>query len=285
MDETRNDAPQAGAPEKPAPAKQPPLRRVGSFTLGVCLIAAGLFFLGWYFVPGFPTQLVLKIAPAAGLVLLGGEVLYFARKPERWKYDFMSVLVCLLLMGGCFCLALLPRVWDAFSPERSRTSSQLSQAYTAEVYSAIRRAAPEVGLKDVYGSLYLYTSDVKTLQQYEAGNGRLSLTVELFGPYTSAETFAQDCRAVTDAIQSCSPQPDEVRFAWEADNQPDAALESGALQYTEQYALQLDGLAPLDWTASQMARETKVESLLDEENEEPEASSAERAEHSGSRKD
>ncbi len=256
----------SAAPE--TPAKQPPLRRVGSVTLGVCLIAAGVFFLGWYFVPGFPTQLVLKIAPAAGLVLLGGEVLYFAQKPERWKYDFMSVFLCLLLMGGCFCLALLPRVWDAFGPERHNTGSQLSKEYTAEVYNAIRRAAPDVSLKDIDGSLYLYSSEVKTLQQYEAGKGRLCLTVELFGPYTSAETFAQDCRAVTDAIQSCGVQPDEVSFAWKAENRPDAALQSGALQYTEQYTLQLDGLAPLDWTAEQMARETKVEHLLDEENEE-----------------
>ncbi len=268
MDETKNDAVFAAEPQKPA--KQPQLRRVGSFTLGVCLIAAGLFFLGWYFVPGFPTQLVLKIAPAAGLVLLGGEVLYFARKPERWKYDFMSVLVCLLLMGGCFCLAMLPRVWDEFSPERQHTSNRLSQEYTAEVYEAIRKAAPDVGLKDVYGSLYLYTNEVKTLQQYETGKGHLSLTVELFGPYTSAERFAQDCRTVTDAIQSCGLTPDQVNFTWKAENQPEAVLENGTLQYAEKYSLELDGLAPLDWTASQMARETEVESLLDEENEETE---------------
>lgn len=49
MDETRNDAPLTG--EAPQPAKPQPLRRVGSFTLGVCLIAAGIFFLLAYFVP------------------------------------------------------------------------------------------------------------------------------------------------------------------------------------------------------------------------------------------
>lgn len=51
MDETRNDAPLTG--EAPQTAKPQPLRRVGSFTLGVCLIAAGIFFLLAYFVPGF----------------------------------------------------------------------------------------------------------------------------------------------------------------------------------------------------------------------------------------
>ena len=69
MDETRNDAPQTG--EAPQTAKPQPLRRVGSFTLGVCLIAAGIFFLCYYFVPGFDWQLVVRIAPAAALVLLG----------------------------------------------------------------------------------------------------------------------------------------------------------------------------------------------------------------------
>lgn len=74
MDETRNDAPLTG--EAPQTAKPQPLRRVGSFTLGVCLIAAGIFFLLAYFVPGVDWKLTLKIAPAAGLILLGGEVLF-----------------------------------------------------------------------------------------------------------------------------------------------------------------------------------------------------------------
>lgn len=40
----------APAPEcKPA---EKPLRRVGSLTLGACLIAAGVFFLLYFFVPG-----------------------------------------------------------------------------------------------------------------------------------------------------------------------------------------------------------------------------------------
>lgn len=79
MDETRNDAPLTG--EAPQTAKPQPLRRVGSFTLGVCLIAAGIFFLLAYFVPGVDWKLMLKIAPAAGLILLGGEVLFFAARP------------------------------------------------------------------------------------------------------------------------------------------------------------------------------------------------------------
>lgn len=248
--------------------KQPPLRRVGSFTLGACLIAAGIFFLLTYFVPGFPTQPVLRIVPAAGLVMLGGEVLFFAARPGRWKYDFWSVLICLVLMGGCFCLSLLPVVWDELGPERNQASMKLGQEYTTEAYDKIKQTAPDVRVKNISGNAYLYSSEAKTLRDVNAGNGYLSLTVELFGDYDSVQAFAQDCRRVTDAVQQCSALPDELRIAWAPDNDPGQSLAAGTLQRVEQYTLELDGIAQLDWTAEQMAKQTEIQYLLDEENEE-----------------
>lgn len=279
MDETRNDAPLAG--EAPQTAKPQPLRRVGSFTLGVCLIAAGIFFLLTYFVPGFPTQPVLRIVPAAGLVMLGSEVLFFAARPGRWKYDFWSVLICLVLMAGCFCLSLLPVVWEEIGPQRRQTELRLGQEYTAEAYDRIKTAAPEVRVKDIRGYAYLYSSKAETLRDLGAGDGHLSLTVVLFGDYDSVQAFAQDCRRVTDAVQQCSALPDELRIAWAPDNDPGQSLAAGTLQRVEQYTLELDGIAQLDWTADQMAKQTEVQYLLDEENEETaesEASSEESAE-------
>lgn len=262
----------SAAPEMPG--KQPPLRRVGSFTLGVCLIAAGIFFLLTYFVPGFPTQPVLRIVPAAGLVLLGGEVLFFAARPGRWKYDFWSVLICLVLMGGCFCLSLLPVVWEEISPQRRQTELRLGQEYTAEAYDRIKTAAPEVRVKDIRGNAYLYSSKTETLRDLDAGDGHLSLTVELFGDYDSVQAFAQDCRRVTDAVQQCSALPDELRIAWSPDNDPEESLGTGTLQQVEQYTLELVGIAQLDWTADQMVKQTEVQYLLDEENEETAESEA-----------
>ena len=256
------------------PGEQPPLRRVGSFTLGACLIAAGIFFLLTYFVPGFPTQPVLRIVPAAGLVLLGGEVLFFAARPGRWKYDFWSVLICLVLMGGCFCLSLLPVVWEEISPQRRQTELRLGQEYTAEAYDRIKTAAPEVRVKDIRGNAYLYSSKTETLRDLDAGDGHLSLTVELFGDYDSVQAFAQDCRRVTDAVQQCSALPDELRIAWSPDNDPEESLGTGTLQQVEQYTLELVGIAQLDWTADQMAKQTEVQYLLDEENEETAESEA-----------
>lgn len=256
----------SAAPEMPG--KQPPLRRVGSFTLGVCLIAAGIFFLLTYFVPGFPTQPVLRIVPAAGLVMLGGEVLFFAARPGRWKYDFWSVLICLVLMGGCFGLSLLPVVWEEIGPERDQASMKLSQQYTADAYAQIRKSDPDAPVKDISGNVYLYTGAVKTLEDIDGGSGYVTLDVELSGSYGSAEQFAQACRSMTDAVQQCRPQPDTLIFAWSPDNDPGQSLTAGTLQRVEQYTLELDGIAQLDWTAEQMAKQTEIQYLLDEENEE-----------------
>lgn len=262
----------SAAPEMPG--KQPPLRRVGSFTLGACLIAAGAFFLCYHFVPGFDWQLALKIVPAAGLVMLGGEVLFFAARPGRWKYDFWSVLICLVLMGGCFGLSLLPVVWDELGPERNQASMKLSQQYTADAYAQIRKSDPDAPVKDISGNVYLYTGAVKTLEDIDGGSGYVTLDVELSGSYGSAEQFAQACRSMTDAVQQCRPQPDTLIFAWSPDNDPEESLGSGTLQQVEQYTLELDGIAQLDWTADQMAKQTEVQYLLDEENEETAESEA-----------
>ncbi len=263
MDEENKAASTAPA----APQQEQPRRRVGSLTLGVCLIAAGIFFGCYYFVPGFDGQLVLKIASAAGLVLLGCEVLFFACRPGRWKYDFWSVLICLVLMGGCFCLSLLPVVWEEIGPERNQASMKLSQQYTADAYAQIRKSDPDAPVKDISGNVYLYTGAVKTLEDIDGGSGYVTLDVELSGSYGSAEQFAQACRSMTDAVQQCRPQPDTLIFAWSPDNDPEESLGTGTLQQVEQYTLELVGIAQLDWTADQMAKQTEVQYLLDEENE------------------
>ena len=256
-----------------------PRRRVGSLTLGACLIAAGIFFLCYYFAPGFDWQLVVRIAPAAALVLLGCEVLFFAARPGRWKYDFVSVLVCLGLIAVCMCLSFLPVVWSKIDPARGQNETKLSKAYTTQVYEALRKEDPDLRLRDVYTNLYLYANDVNALQEMQPGDGHLSLTVMLYGPYDSTGAFAQDCRSVADAVQACTTQPDVLRITWSPDNDPGQSLSSGTLQYVEQYTLELDGTVQLDWTADQMEQQTEVQYLPDEENEpEEEAAFSEEAE-------
>ena len=272
----------APAPEQKPAEKRPaekPLRRVGSLTLGACLIAAGVFFLLYFFVPGFDVQLTLKIAPAVALVLLGCEVLFFAARPGRWKYDFVSVLVCLGLIAVCMCLSFLPMVWSEIDPARGQNEMKLSKAYTTQVYEALRKENPDLRLRDVYTDLYLYSNDVNALQEMQPGDGHLSLTVMLYGPYDSTGAFAQDCRSVAGTVRAGTLQPDELRIVWSPDNDPGQSLDSGTLQRVEQYTLELDGTVQLDWTADEMERQVEVQYLMDEENEpEEEAAFREEAE-------
>ena len=109
---------------------------------------------------------------------------------------------------------------------------------------------------------------VKTLEDIDGGSGYVTLDVELSGSYGSAEQFAQACRSMTDAVQQCRPQPDTLIFAWSPDNDPEESLGTGTLQQVERYTLELVGIAQLDWTADQMVKQTEVQYLLDEENEE-----------------
>ena len=74
-----------------------PLRRVGTLTLGVCLIAAGTLFLLARFLPGLPWLVIWQVLPAAGLILLGCEVLYYSARPGACRCDFGSVVLCLLI--------------------------------------------------------------------------------------------------------------------------------------------------------------------------------------------
>lgn len=280
MDEKKTEQEQTAKFERPSPAEpaaaakaraaqEMPRRRVGSITLGGCLIAAGVFFLLYYFLPGFDWLLTLKIAPAVGLILLGCEVLFFSLRPGRWKYDFVSVLVCLCLIGCCFCMTLLPLVWAEIDPARQLTQEKLRDEYVSQVYAQMQTAAPGIALKDVEGSLHLSTgTDVTTLEELAQSNESsryLTLEVELFGPYESAEEFAEDCRALTDAIRACGVQPNRVSFDCAPTADPAQMLETGAVPPKEYY-LRLDGAVQMDWTAGQMAGQTEVVEAIEEEN-------------------
>ena len=242
----------------PAPEHKPaekPLRRVGSLTLGACLIAAGVFFLLYFFVPGFDVQLTLKIAPAVALVLLGCEVLFFAARPGRWKYDFVSVLVCLVLMAGCFCMAMLPLLWDEVSGENQQTMNRLSAQAIDELYTACKQDAQDIAIRDISGRLYLSGPKAETLQQaaaLPAGDTCLTLTVELFGPYDSAAAFARDCYTLTALAKQCTVPPEKLHFTWDALSAAESSLNTGSLLYTEDYSLDLSGPVQLDWTVQQM---------------------------------
>lgn len=249
------------------PETNAPIRRVGSFTLGLCLIAAGIFFLFYYFVPKFDWMLTLKILPAAGIILLGVEVLYFASKPERWKYDFLSVFFCLILIGGCFCLMLVPTLLREYGPQQTLRRNELFDAYRTEVYEDFKQDAPDIPIRNMYGGLNNYYSSADTLEELAKENSKqdIYLRIELEEAYPDAESFAADCRTLMNIIQKQAIQPYEVMFESSMGEQP--------------LYLDLQDTVQQDWTEKQMleqlAKQQQYEAdldaaesdALDEENE------------------
>ena len=257
--ETAAEMPKNTAPKPP---KDQPVRRVGSLTLGVCLIAAGVFFLSYRFIPESVRQMVLEIAPAAGLCLLGGEVLYFAAKPQRWKYDFLSVFICLVLMAGCFCMSFLPIVLSRYSPENEIRAVRISRLYEDALYQSIQKEASDVSLKDMTAWMNSYYGDGETLEDaaddLNSGLGVLRVNVELYGPYDQKAAFALDCRKLMDVVQQQHVQPTVITFYYE-----DADAK------TPSYTLSLNSRVQMDWTADKMTKEVEQEDLSDTDDDEP----------------
>ncbi|MDR3552951.1 MAG: DUF5668 domain-containing protein [Clostridia bacterium] len=73
-------------------------RRVGTFTLGMVLVAFGALFLVRLYVPAISFSFILALWPLI-LIFLGVEVLvaYFVNNEEKLKYDGGAVALLVIL--------------------------------------------------------------------------------------------------------------------------------------------------------------------------------------------
>ena len=85
-----------------------PCRRVGTFTFGIVLVAAGAAMLVSMFWPRLDLSWVLKLSPLA-LISLGIETLVAARGGGRVKYDWVGMVLCCLIVT--VSLGLFAAAW------------------------------------------------------------------------------------------------------------------------------------------------------------------------------
>lgn len=110
--ETTECAGPAIAPEKPRQ------RRVGTFTLGVTLVAAGGVMLAAMLFPRPELlQWALKLSPVI-LILLGIETLFAARGGGKIKYDWVGMLLCFILIGAALCMCAAAWYVSWYWPEQ-----------------------------------------------------------------------------------------------------------------------------------------------------------------------
>ncbi len=237
-----NTPPRASAP---GPQDGRTIRRVGSVTLGLCLIAVGICFLCYYFLPVFNWLLVVKIGAPVALIALGAEVLWCASHPGRWKYDFLAVLGCLVLMGGAFCLTLLPLFWQTANPTKRIQLDDLGEAYESSLYQALEDQVELNGV-DAYLETRFGVDAPRTLEEIDGAGVRFWLDIDLYGPYEGTEAFAADCARVMEAVRAQGVLPDRVNIEWVSPDRQ-SSLE-----------LNLDTPAKMAWSTDQMAQRTEV---------------------------
>lgn len=81
-------------------------RRIGTFTLGICLLIFGALFLVRLFLPSIDYLLIFHLWPII-FILLGGEILFFSIKSpnKHFRYDFAAIMIILLLVGFAMSMA------------------------------------------------------------------------------------------------------------------------------------------------------------------------------------
>lgn len=73
-------------------------RRMGTFTMGVCLLIFGVLFLLHIFLSTMDYLMIFHLWPVI-FILLGGEILYYSVRGKdcNMKYDYAAIILLLLL--------------------------------------------------------------------------------------------------------------------------------------------------------------------------------------------
>lgn len=197
------------------PVKPVKVRRVGTLTLGLALVAAGVCLLLNAFVPNFPLATVAQFSPVI-LILIGLEILVstLIYQGEKLRYDFLSMFVCFFLIIGSVGLSFIPRyVESMLSIEQAE--SRINQELEEDVYEALKGEP----IDRLSTGFYLYENMVPwnepvdpDLTYSDAYGAYLSVDVTLGGSYEGAEEFAAEAREVMDRLQQLDLPPDAYLY-------------------------------------------------------------------------
>lgn len=226
------------APQSPRPEPRQRVRRVGTFTMGAALIITGLSICVSLLVPAFDITLVVKLAPLV-LVALGAEVLFWSAHQGgmKIKYDFLSMLVCFVLLCGSIGAAAVPVLWRYYGPDREMTENRLANELVDAAYPALknqnlRNMSVNVSLTGVEFDTDMTLSQL-TAQDY------VGVNVTLRSPFEDADGFAAACRGVLDVLKGL--------------NVPISYVDFYADSETDHYSLSISGRYDWDASARQLA--------------------------------
>lgn len=199
-----------------AAASSPPVhsRRVGTFTMGVCLVFCGILILLTLFAPSLDLSFYIKLCPLV-LVLLGAEIIWFSvRRPdEKLRYDFLSMILCFLVICGSFFLALVPSLVRFYGPEGEAACYRLSGELDQACYQLLK---DDPRICDCSGFVYLSSleTDLSVPLSELSSDSYQTLDIDLAGGYTDAEAFAKDAYDIWQILKESDLNLSEVSFYW-----------------------------------------------------------------------
>lgn len=243
--------PAFSSPSQPQPAPPQRVRRVGTFSMALSLIATGVILVLRVFIPNFNFSLVLKLAPIV-LVFLGLEILVANFTPglQKLKYDVLSVFVCLVLIAAALMFSFIPD-WVARQDMAASTGRSLTLEMDNAAYEALKGRG-DINRVQSYINIdpqdYTAGLGLGTLQPQHYIQARVYFT----GKAEDKEAFITASREVLAALQTVVPHLDYVSFY----SVPD---ESGATPAPERYSLWLDGPFELGWSREQMLANTQTD--------------------------
>lgn len=203
-------------PPTPNPVPQPPkkVRRVGTFTFGLLLVAAGVLLILRAVMPTLDLRFVVSLLPVA-LIALGIEVLIYAARPDvQLRYDGVSIFVCILILFGVGGSSVMLQLWNEYGPSARVAEMRLGDELQSDATAALR-AVPGLGdnIYDVSVVLDFNHGVTNPATETVQPGDRAQLYVTVYqGRYDSALEFAAMARQVVDACQADGLSFNEYRF-------------------------------------------------------------------------
>lgn len=236
-------------PPDPDPVPRPrKVRRVGTFTFGLVLVAAGVLLILRSVMPQLDLSFVASLAPVV-LIALGIEVLIYAARPDvKLKYDGVSMFVCFLMLVLVGSAAALNELWNDYGPAANMAENRMERYYEQQVSDLL---ATREDLRQKISNLSVWVdlshpySEAASAGFQNGDTLHVNLTVR-DNACQSAGEFAAMARQVMDLCRQGAVPVTGYSFTSQENNPPDESVT---------YSLEVEGAWQMQATAETLAQD------------------------------
>lgn len=179
--------------------------------MGASLVVVGISLIVSLFSSAFSVELLSKLSPLI-LVFLGIEVLIqnFFNKTGKIKYDFLSGVVCFLLISGSVVAYSVPYALSYYGPQREYLERRLSDEAEETCYAVL--SAENISSMNMSVHLYPAQDDKVVALNALKGNGKIYAHFELPDDFASPAEFSQTCKGIADKLVSTNLPFSQIQF-------------------------------------------------------------------------